>query len=413
MLLRAHTVLPVSSPPIVDGAVLVEGNRIIAVSRWTELAQHSGEIIDLGASILLPGLINAHCHLDYTAMAGMIPPPRKFPDWIGAILGLKAGWSYSEYAESWLQGARMLIESGTTTVMDIEAVPELLPEVLQSTPLRVLSLIEMTGVKSRAVPGTILQEALQHINRLPRNSSIGLSPHAPYSTAVDLLRLTAAKARERKLLVSTHLAESAAEFEMFMYRRGPLFDLLHSQRDMSDCGQGSPVQHVAQCGMLGSRFLAVHVNYLWDRDAMLLGESGSHVVHCPQSHAYFGHRCFPRHELERAGVNICLGTDSLASTRTMRGELPKLNMFSEMRAMASSSSDLTPRILVQMATLNAARALGRAGRIGEITPGAFADLISIPCNTGNPDPYETVLNHRGPVAAAMIDGQWVLPPVNS
>ncbi len=413
MLLRAHTVLPVSNPPISDGAVQVEGNRIVAVGRWADMIQYSGERIDLGASILLPGLINAHCHLDYTAMAGMIPPPRKFPDWIGAILGLKAEWSYSEYAESWLQGARMLIESGTTTVMDIEAVPELLPEVLQSTPLRVLSLIEMTGVKSRAVPGAILQEALQHVRRLPHNSGVGLSPHAPYSTAVDLLKLTASKARERKLLISTHVAESAAEFEMFMYRRGPLFELLHSQRDMSDCGQGSPVQHIAQCGLLGSSFLAVHVNYLWDRDAMLLGESGSHVVHCPQSHQYFGHRRFPRHELERAGVNICLGTDSLASTRTMRRKLPKLNMFSEMRAMASSSSDLAPRTLVQMATLNAARALGRAGRIGEITPGAFADLIAIPCITGSPDPYETVLNHQGSVAASMINGQWVMTPDNS
>ena len=115
-------------------------------------------------------------------------------------------------------------------------------------------------------------------------------------------------------------------------------------------------------------------------------------------------------ELERAGVNICLGTDSLVSVKAKRGQHPKLDLFDEMRAMSSSASDLSARSIVQMATLNGARALGRAGNIGEITPGALADLITIPCDGAKIDPHEIVLNHRGPVSASMINGQWVLQP---
>ena len=92
--------------------------------------------------MILPGLINAHCHLDYTGLAGQIPPPRTFTDWIKSIMTAKAGLSYTEYATAWLRGARELLESGVTTVADIEAVPELLPEVMESTPLRVISFLD-------------------------------------------------------------------------------------------------------------------------------------------------------------------------------------------------------------------------------------------------------------------------------
>src|SRR5690606_19255911 len=103
-------------------------------------------------------LVNAHCHLDYTNMAGMIPAPKNFPDWIKAMLALKAHWSYSEYSQSWLNGAQMLLRTGTTTLADIEAVPELLPDVWNATPLRVVSLLELTNVKSRRPASEIICE---------------------------------------------------------------------------------------------------------------------------------------------------------------------------------------------------------------------------------------------------------------
>src|SRR5687768_16016525 len=116
MILRARIVLPISQPLIGDGAILISGNRIAAIVQWRDLKTSDADVIDLGESIVLPGLVNAHCHLDYTDMAGMIPQQKTFSDWIKAMLALKAHWSYSEYSKSWLRGAEMLLRTGTTTV---------------------------------------------------------------------------------------------------------------------------------------------------------------------------------------------------------------------------------------------------------------------------------------------------------
>src|SRR5687767_7548203 len=139
MILRARLVLPMHGPVIEDGAVSISGSRISAVGKRTVLQVTSDDTTDLGDVVLLPGLINAHCHLDYTNMAGKISPPRSFADWIKTIVALKAEWSYTEFAESWVRGAAMLLRGGVTTVADVEAVPELLPEMWHATPLRVIS----------------------------------------------------------------------------------------------------------------------------------------------------------------------------------------------------------------------------------------------------------------------------------
>src|SRR5437016_4911138 len=184
LLLRARAVVPVGEAPISDGAVLISRNRIAAVGRWRELANGlRGKTLDLGDAVLLPGLVNAHCHLDYTNMAGQLLPPKIFTDWLKLITSTKAGWSYSDYAQSWRHGAQMLVRTGTTTVADIEAVPELLPEVWLATPLRVFSFLELTGVKSRREPEVILGAAVRKIESLPvSRGGVGVSPHAPYST---------------------------------------------------------------------------------------------------------------------------------------------------------------------------------------------------------------------------------------
>src|SRR5580704_13675443 len=133
MFLRARIVLPITAPPIENGAVLLSGNRVAAVGPWRDLAARARPpAVDLGPAILLPGLINSHCHLDYTDMTGL-PPQKQFPDWIKGLLALKAAASYTDYAAAWLSGAQMLARTGTTTVGDIEAVPELLPDVSSST----------------------------------------------------------------------------------------------------------------------------------------------------------------------------------------------------------------------------------------------------------------------------------------
>jgi aminodeoxyfutalosine deaminase len=408
VILRARTLLPISAPPVEDGAVLISGDHIRFAGPWEDLRPHAtGSVTDLGEVALLPGLINAHCHLDYTHLAGQLKPTASFPDWIKAIMAAKSAWGIGEFSNSWLAGARQLLESGTTTVVNIESVPELLESCRPQTPLRVWSFLEMTGVRSRLPAADIVgqRESLLKGQSAGRGG-FGLSPHAPYSTSPELLRCAAVIARRHGWPLSTHVAESQAEFDMFMYRRGPMFDWLESQRPMDDCGMGSPVQHLDRCGALGPDQLAVHVNYLWHDDAHLLARQGASVVHCSQSHAYFRHHRFPRVELAAAGVNLCLGTDSLASTRTRPHSHPTLSLFDEMRALTAADAMLDPRELLAMTTVNPARALGRQGQLGELAAGALADLIALPFAGDVSHVIEAVTQHQGHVAAAMIDGSW-------
>ena len=405
--------MPMRRPPIADGAIVVADERIAAVGQWRSLRKRfSGPATDLGDAVLLPGLVNAHCHLDYTDMAGLFPPRKSFCDWIKLITTEKAHWTYSDFAKSWLDGAGMLLRSGTTTVGDIEAVPELLPDVWDATPLRVISFLEMTGVRSRRKPELILHEAIERIASLRHGRCVAaLSPHAPYSTTAQLLRLTATAARKRKLRVATHVAESETEFEMFRDARGEMFDwLARNERDMRDCGSVSPVQHLARQQALGPHLLAIHVNHLARGDATLLAGKKVSVVHCPRSHDYFKHAPFPWRTLTRAGINICLGTDSLATVRNHPHDQLELSLFHEMRAFAATQPEVAPERILRLATIAGAQALGLQRKVGELSPGAFADLIALPFAGKMENLHTAVLHHSEDVTASMIGGAWMLAP---
>ena len=198
---------------------------------------------------------------------------------------------------------------------------------------------------------------------------------------------------------------------MFANARGPMYTwLARNGRDNSDCGLGSSVAHLARNQLLGENVLAVHVNYLSRGDATLLAKNRTHVVHCPRSHEYFKHRTFERERLAKAGVNLCLGTDSLATTLKSGKSKPELNLFTEMRTLADNDQSVSPEEIMAMATVNGARALGLAGKTGELVKNAFADLIAIPFDGRTNRASEAVLGHTGAVQASMIEGRWAIPP---
>lgn len=304
----------------------------------------------------------------------------------------------------------MLVRSGVTVVADVEAVPELLPDVWSAAKVRVFSFIEMTGVKSGRPARDILSEAAELIHRLGHGGNMGLSPHAPYSTTPELLRLTAELARLRGWRVMIHLSESEEELDMFRSHRGPLYDWLKKQRDVSDCGRGSPVRHVEQNGLLGENLIAAHANYLCDGDLELLAEAEVSVVHCPRSHAYFGHDRFPCEKFIEAGVNVCLGTDSLVTVKKQRGQPLALDLFAEMRTLAAAHPELSAAEIVKMATVRGARALGLASLAGELAPGAWPDLIAIPFSGKRAEALDAIVHHSGSLSASMIRGRWVVHP---
>jgi cytosine/adenosine deaminase-related metal-dependent hydrolase len=210
--------------------------------------------------------------------------------------------------------------------------------------------------------------------------------------------------------MATHVSESQEEFDMFLHAAGTMFEWLQPQRDVADCGKGSPIDHVARQGLLGDNLLAIHVNYLAPGDASLLGRNRASAVHCPRSHDYFGHAPFPHAELAKAGVNICLGTDSLATVRLLRAEPTELDLFAEMRAFAKHQPDLSCKTILEHATLHGAKSLGMSGKLGELSEGAFADLITVPSMSDIENVCEAVIHHTSPVSGVMINGRWAIAP---
>jgi aminodeoxyfutalosine deaminase len=405
MLLRARIVYPVTSPPIEDGAITIQNGKILEVGRFRDLSSSEATQTDLGEVILLPGLINAHCHLDYTGMAGMIPPPTDFLDWIEAIIAIKANWDYSDFADSWLEGTRQLLATGTTTVADMEAVPELIPEVWDSTPLRIHSFMELINVRGQQSPANQISAAVRRLKSHPNpKGGLGLSPHALYSTNRELLL----GARAKDLPLAIHVSESALEDEMYRHQSGRVYNWLNrNERDMGDCTGKSPVRILSDMELLGDRTLAVHCNYLDNSDIALLARTRTNVVHCPSSHAYFGHQTFRANELSAAGINISLGTDSLATTRKSQGRKPTLNLYGEMRLFAAANPDFSFHEIIRMVTCNGAQALGLAGRRGEFVPGSDADLITIE-SAGDPaQTAEAIVRADNANLRTMIGGRWL------
>jgi cytosine/adenosine deaminase-related metal-dependent hydrolase len=240
---------------------------------------------------------------------------------------------------------------------------------------------------------------------------VGLSPHAPYSTVWQLLEKTAQVAAENEWPVSIHVAESQTELDMFKHAQGEMFEWLRkSGRDVSDCGAGSPVLHLERYGLLRTNLLAIHANYLARGDIALLARRNVSVVHCPRSHAYFRHEPFPAERLIRAGINVCIGTDSLATVVKTRSQPIELDMFAEMRVLAQHHASLSPKRILGMATVNGARALAVPGGLGQLSAGAPADLIALPWAGKHRLMAEDLVQHRGAITASLIDGKWAVPP---
>jgi cytosine/adenosine deaminase-related metal-dependent hydrolase len=405
MLYLADCVLPVSAPPIERGAVRVLGTEIAAVEPAASMIALPGEpVVDLGASTLLPGLINAHCHLDFTRFKGLISPRQSFTEWIKTINALRRSFGTHDYITAIAEGFELLAHNGTTTVANIEAFPELLPH-LPVPPLRTWWFLELIDVRTRIMEDDMLLGALSFFDQHPEwPGGFGLSPHAPYTASVDLYRLARTCGEKYGMLSTTHIAESVEEHEMFSHARGPLYDFLAGLgRDNSDCGQGSALSHLVEHGVIGPGCIIAHLNYLQDYDYELVARSGASVVHCPKCHTYFGHAPFPMKALREHGINVCLGTDSLASNNS-------LDMRAEMRE-AQTLHGLGDRDVLEMVLLNGARALGQAGKLGELSIGATADLVAFPHATaenGAPVddcPYRRVIQSRDEPVLLLVNGR--------
>jgi aminodeoxyfutalosine deaminase len=430
MIIRARVVVTMDGPPIENGAVVLSDDRITEVGKFPEISKrYSGEeVVDLGEQALLPGLINAHCHLDYTCLRGKIPTQGSFTDWIRAINAEKAKLSPEDYVRSINEGFAETERFGTTTIANLTAFPELIPRI--ESPIRTWWFAELIDVRDPSRANQIVDAALE---QLKPTEDWGLAPHAPFTASPNLYRRCEEIAASEDVLLTTHLAESREEMSMFRDDSGPLYDFLKGiGRDMSDCGNETPLHRFSEIlrdctrsspdslaatsrlrrpsrsshsldsstsvGMT-ENWIVVHLNELADDDFDLLASSRKKfsIVHCPRSHDYFGHSPFQFHKLRALGFNICLGTDSLASN-------DDLSLFAEIRAFQKEFPDVSSEEILKMVTVSGARALRQENALGKVRSGFVADLIAVPCRRST-SAFEEIVAFDRPVNWSMIGGE--------
>lgn len=391
---RARTVVTMDGAPLANGAVTVQGAQIVDVGPHDQVrTRQSGPWVDLGEVVLLPGLINAHCHLDYTCLRDLVRPQSSFADWIRQINGLRRELSDEEFLHSIAQGFTDARRWGTTTIGNIESMPALLAS-MPAPPLRTWWFAELIDVRPDRTAEEILENCVSLLQSGTNwNGGFGLSPHAPYTASAKLTQLAVAAARRSGYRLTTHLAESAEEMEMFRDGRGKLFELLRALgRPMDDCGHGhTPLAVMLDREVIDEQWIVVHLNELTEEDFGRL-ERGPrfHIAHCPRSSRYFAHRPFALSRLRELEFNICLGTDSLASNSS-------LSLFAEMQTLHDLTPGLPPERILEMVTTNAARALGQEDLIGKIRPGFQADLISLPIENRESDLFDAIVGWQEPV----------------
>src|SRR5947209_9602108 len=394
MIIRARIVVPMNGDPIEDGAVAVEGNIITSVGRFAAPGTNPAtEVLDLGGHVLLPGLINGHCHLDYTLLRRRIPPQQSFADWIRAINAEKAPLTEQNYVDSINAGFGEAARFGTTTIANLTAFPKLAGNL--SARLRTWWFGELIDIRNPQDVERIADDAADSLRTL---GEWGLAPHAPYTASPALFAHCEDITRREKRLLTTHLAESKEEMAMFRDRSGPVFEFLQAiGRPMDDCGRETPLSLFLRTRAMNQSWIIAHLNELSPSDFELLAASPKfHIVHCPRSHTFFGHSSFAIKRLRALGFNICLGTDSLASNTD-------LSLFSEMRELLRKENQLTARDVLEMATTNGAAALGQRGHLGCIRPGAIADMIALPIS--GRDVFQSIIDFEGKVPWTMFDGK--------
>jgi len=380
-LIRARYVATMAGPILQNAGILIDQGRVLAVGRAEDLPASDARVVDYPDSVVLPGLVNAHTHLELTAI-GQLPRPASFVDWVLALRrrAMAVLSDSARVAESTRRGVRESLAAGVTTIGDITLNPAVTREVLRASPLRGVSFGEVLGMAGRA--GQMKERLAAAVSRTFEREDLraGIEPHAPYSLDLAGYRRCLEEARRRGLLLATHLAETADEGEFLAHQAGEfrrLWEALGGWTDGVSRAKGGPIRAMEGIGLLDYPAVLAHVNYVDDEELAILARGRASVVYCPRTHEYFGHRPHRFAEMLARGINVAVGTDSGASS-------PDLNLMDDLRLMHRLRPEVAVDTLFEMATVRGARALGMAGRVGTIEEGKMADLCVFDVGVGEP-----------------------------
>jgi cytosine/adenosine deaminase-related metal-dependent hydrolase len=355
----------------------------------------------VGNAAVIPGLVNAHTHLDLSGLRGRCHPGPDFTDWLRGVIAHRRARTPAQVHADICAGLAEAIASGTTLLADISAGGQSW-DILAEAPIRAVVFYEMLGL-TEARAAQSLAEARAWLESHPATPTCrpGLSPHAPYSVRASLFHAVAKM--DPAPPIAVHAYETRAELELLRTHTGPFV------RFLSDLGAWDPAgllpdeEDVVRVFTGPGPKLFVHGNYFGPRPSLPRGAS---VVYCPRTHAAFRHQRHLFSEQLQAGVRVALGTDSLASN-------PDLDVLAEARFIREHNSPevIADDTLLALATLDGARALGWGHETGSLTPGKSADLVvlSLPPDDSE-NPHDLVLRTAAPVRGVLCRGRWLLAP---
>ncbi len=404
---RAHFVLAEADFLLQDAAVHVcDPGRISRIEPWhTRPSGQEVRVIDWGKAIIMPGLVNSHTHLELTLLAERIRQTGSFVDWLYQVVQERRKWTPEQYAESVRAGAAMALRSGTTLLADISSSgfsrQALVPERIRKAVFE-----EAVALAPERAAETVadVERRLQEPEPDPL-TTLGVSPHAPYSVSPRLYRELSALARRREIPLATHAAETREELEFLESGTGPFAGFLGALGAMP-AGWAppklDPIPFLEVLGVLEQAPLLVHCNYLDAHAMAIIQRTHSSIAFCPRSHAYFGHENHPVRQCLDLGINVALGTDSLASNAS-------LSMLDEMRFLSRTRRDLKCEEIFRMATLNGATALNLGRVLGRIRRGYWADLtvLKLPDEAGGRNLLTQILEGAGECIATIVKGEIV------
>ncbi len=384
----AAVVVPVVAPPICDGAVAVEGQRIVAVGRRTEIESLYGAATHTHAGVLTPGLVNAHTHLQLTSYADMATLGVPFAEWIGHFFARYRATTEEQWLASAREGVRQVLVSGTTSVADVDT-HGFATLAAAEAGLGGLRYQEVVGADDRRWP-----EVRAAIEARLDQEDVGLSPHSLYTLSTATLRAVGELARARGLRLHPHAAETLDEAEFVRTGTGAAAaGAVRAGLDLDLAGSGcglTPVQRLDELGLLGSDVHVAHGIHVDAADRAVLRSRGTVVALCPRSNAILQAGEAPVAAYLREGNPIAVGTDSRASNLD-------LDLWGDVRALRDlalrqgfEDADLDRR-LVEAATLGGATALGMSD-IGRLVAGARADLAVFDVPTTG-DVYDALIGH--------------------
>ncbi|HXC24522.1 MAG TPA: amidohydrolase family protein [Gemmatimonadaceae bacterium] len=385
---HARWVVPVTAAPIEDGTVACADGIIRYVGPRT--GAPSGTPYELGDAILLPGLVNAHTHLELTAMRGFLEA-LSFPMWIDTLRRSRNEVLTDDHLlDSARLGVLEGLHRGITTYADTCS---------SGVSLRAMRELGVRGIMYQEVFGpdpkvcdAAIADLSRRIDQLRPDTTdlvtLGVSPHAPYTVSDDLYRATANYARDQQLPMAMHIAESIEEETLVNTGTGDFADRLR-RRDIPVAPRArSPIALLDQLGCLNDHPLLIHTVRVDPDDISTIVRSKSTIAHCPASNAKFGHGIAPLADFLAANIPVGLGSDSVASNNRMDilDEARLAALFQTVRT--NTPLAISAQTALELATIRGAQALHLADRVGSLDPGKSADLSAFPLSTPRTIPSE-------------------------